>query len=436
MMNTGPIIDFIIGVIFYWYVFSGAIMQIVEYIASIGQWRSRGLYNGILHMLGNEVLADMFFQHPIILGLYGSGGAIPSRLPSYIPARQFSLVLFDILISADHEIFLIKYQLLRLKKSAELLRPSAKKEAAVLKIDKILQLCTLSDSLDFKKNESFRNLLITTVEKDLDGFVNDFPELSSDANSVHRELALMQEKIKELSGEFEGLDGKADPDLKSYISGMFVFSVLSPKLGGVFGSLLKDLPEETRNNRAVIEGRFLKDSVNWYNDAMDRLSGWYKRKSSLAALSIGILIAALFNIDSIEFARHLWRDASLQQVLRSAAIYETAGVGPVTVERLVQNGYFTIPIGWDIQKEPIINVMGCNWTSMPGFELGGYCYMMEPLQSTANGWRWLIEKVVGLLISAIAGSQGSSIWFDTLQKFVNIRLSGKKPENNYPTSVG
>jgi hypothetical protein len=101
-------------------------------------------------------------------------------------------------------------------------------------------------------------------------------------------------------------------------------------------------------------------------------------------------------------------------VLRSAATYESAGVEPVTVERLVQNGYFTIPIGWDIQKEPIINVMGCNWTSMPGFELGGYCYMMEPLQSTANGWRWLIEKVVGLLISAIAGSQGSSIWWDNL----------------------
>jgi len=54
----------------------------------------------------------------------------------------------------------------------------------------------------------------------------------------------------------------------------------------------------------------------------------------------------------------------------------------------------------------------------------------------SNGWYWFTVKLLGLLISAFAGMQGASFWFDALQKITNIRLSGKKPIDNNNLAVG
>jgi hypothetical protein len=38
--------------------------------------------------------------------------------------------------------------------------------------------------------------------------------------------------------------------------------------------------------------------------------------------------------------------------------------------------------------------------------------------------------VLGILFSAVAAAQGSPFWFDILKKVVNIRGSGKRPDEN------
>jgi hypothetical protein len=45
--------------------------------------------------------------------------------------------------------------------------------------------------------------------------------------------------------------------------------------------------------------------------------------------------------------------------------------------------------------------------------------------NTVLGW---ILKVLGLVITGLAISQGSSIWFDILGKLINLRGTGGKPE--------
>jgi hypothetical protein len=37
-------------------------------------------------------------------------------------------------------------------------------------------------------------------------------------------------------------------------------------------------------------------------------------------------------------------------------------------------------------------------------------------------------KVLGILFSALAATQGSPFWFDILKKVVNIRGAGKSPD--------
>jgi hypothetical protein len=45
----------------------------------------------------------------------------------------------------------------------------------------------------------------------------------------------------------------------------------------------------------------------------------------------------------------------------------------------------------------------------------------------ANSTDWNL-KVMGILLSAFAAAQGSPFWFDILKKIVNIRGSGKSPD--------
>lgn len=42
----------------------------------------------------------------------------------------------------------------------------------------------------------------------------------------------------------------------------------------------------------------------------------------------------------------------------------------------------------------------------------------------SDGW----ARVVGLLVTAVAVSFGAPVWFDLLNKFVNFRAAGVKPQ--------
>jgi len=53
----------------------------------------------------------------------------------------------------------------------------------------------------------------------------------------------------------------------------------------------------------------------WFNETMDRVSGWYKRTTQFWLFGIGILLAIAFNIDSIEITRKLSVDKKAAEQL-------------------------------------------------------------------------------------------------------------------------
>ena len=443
MIRTGLTIEFIIGMLFFWYLLSGVVMQVLEWIASIMQWRPKALYQGIRHMLGNDGVAEMLYQHPIIQGLYGAGEPLSRRLPSYIPAKQFSSVLINILLSADHELFLLTYHLLGIKKHLGKIKTRENRKLADEEFNRLLQMCVLSDSSDYKRNDAFRNLLTTTVEKELNDLSAKYPELRYDIQESLYNYEAMRDKIKGYIKEFRLTSIDSDEEIKPLVMGMFVLGTISPNLGGLFNSFLNGGPNTSRGGFDVMVEKLNENIERWYNDAMDRLSGWYKRRSHLVALLLGFALAIIFNIDSIEFAKTLWRDHTLQSILQFGAISEIeyqTDVGSGSIQKLIQEDYFSIPFGWNFDLTEVSQADGCNWTSYANQEIGikirSVCYRSASMTNRSNGWFWLMEKSVGFLLTALAGAQGSSFWFDALQKFANVRLSGKKPIDDNLTSVG
>jgi len=67
----------------------------------------------------------------------------------------------------------------------------------------------------------------------------------------------------------------------------------------------------------------------WYNNSMDRVSGWYKRRSQIIILVIGLFVAIAVNADSITIAKRLSTDKALRDsVVAAAEEYAKANASP------------------------------------------------------------------------------------------------------------
>ncbi|MGZ5436846.1 MAG: hypothetical protein ACXWID_02705 [Pyrinomonadaceae bacterium] len=68
---------------------------------------------------------------------------------------------------------------------------------------------------------------------------------------------------------------------------------------------------------------------NWYDGAMDRVSGWYKRRVHIIIIILGLLITIGMNVDSIAIFRALSNDKALRESLVVAAdAYAKANAQP------------------------------------------------------------------------------------------------------------
>lgn len=141
----------------------------------------------------------------------------------------------------------------------------------------------------------------------------------------------------------------------------------------------------------------------WFDNAMDRLSGEYKRFSQSMMFALALACAAWFHLDAIALSEKIYADAPLRAALvqQSVDAVQTASShsGPVTVHD-------------------------------PGAALTSRLDLFPPPMPypspIADPVKWL-RVAAGLLATALAGMLGAPFWFDLLQKLVNLRGAGPKP---------
>jgi hypothetical protein len=63
-----------------------------------------------------------------------------------------------------------------------------------------------------------------------------------------------------------------------------------------------------------------KNIEEWFNTAMDRVSGWYKRRTHLALFCIGLVIAVVLNVDSIRVVTALSTDKPKRDAVVGIAV--------------------------------------------------------------------------------------------------------------------
>jgi hypothetical protein len=130
--------------------------------------------------------------------------------------------------------------------------------------------------------------------------------------------------------------------------------------------------------------------AGWFDTAMARMSGTYKRRQLLISLLLALLLAILFNIDSIHLFRTLWQQPSLVAHLHDVAT-------PGALDPAVFDALMALPIGW---------------THFP----------------PAAGTDFMLQ-IAGWVITASTALFGAPFWFDLMQRVVRMRSTGARPED-------
>lgn len=194
--------------------------------------------------------------------------------------------------------------------------------------------------------------------------------------------------------------------------------------------------------------KFLKELELFYDDYMDRVSGWFKRKYRRIMFLLSLGIAIGLNVDSIHIAKSLWNDPQgtseqanqIEQHIKPSdgtSINVTGKQGKTITLHLISHTD-TSRISADSAKK-LMNIQVAELKNQltllneSGIPMG-WKSIEHFLDAFTLGPK-LMVRITGWLITAFAIFLGAPTWFDILGKLIDLRGVGKKPiaENDVTT---
>jgi hypothetical protein len=453
-MSIVAILEVAIGMIFTWLVMSLAGMYIQELIVSKLNWRSKMLESYISNLMADPILSRQLYDHPLIKGLHS--GFDGNNRPSYIPAAQFSMALIDIIRNSPKEAALIQKTLYDLQTDIDKLS-GGKRSQAQKQLD--LALSLTQKALANDGGTEITNPMLDDVKKQIRKLSTDFPTLQPMIEAKFLAFAGLKKQVDSVLAEFLA-NNEEKPIISSqdqFKAGLAVMSLTYPDIKQAIEALTNEIADlENKANNALLLVR--KNIEDWFNNSMDRLSGWYKRRAQSLAFIIGISLALLLNVDSIELTNQLWRDPTIRQALAAQAEtlvqnnpngLPTPNAGQLMTLN-IQINELNIPVGWIGSGLPadenssvyigdgsqrLCTLTPKTGVDLFGFHIGTQCY---PIINTPNfddmtGW-WL--KFFGLLITGMAAAQGAPFWFDILKNIINVRAAGANSDTAKTNNAG
>ncbi|MGO9951612.1 MAG: hypothetical protein ACLPN1_05300 [Dissulfurispiraceae bacterium] len=411
-MFDSSMVEVAIGVIFIYLLLSLIITAINEFIASCVNKRGNNLLDGIKNLLDDKDfkgLAQQLYTHGRVQSI--SKEAMNSNksnlLPSYMSSNIFAGTLLDILASRGVA-----------EQAADII------DQKQVKVDAArARLITANGKLAAQPNDAGFQKLVKDAQAGLDKALY---------------ILQMAQQVKQAHADADNAakDVKNPKDLK-------MIQVASAKLGnaldigrklaaelpdplGTIQKAVEALPQgyakeslltliyKTKRETVMIEHQIecLQSNIEqWFNEAMDRVSGWYKRWSQKVLLVIAIILVIVSNADTLTLAKRFACDGALRASVVTVA--EKAVLNPAG------NPSDDIKAKQDILKEADTLGLPLGWAPRendPG--------KSDQVPHCCLGW---LLKLVGLFMTICAVSLGAPFWFDTLSKFVNIRGAGTPP---------
>ncbi len=203
--------------------------------------------------------------------------------------------------------------------------------------------------------------------------------------------------------------------------------------------------------------KFADAIANWFDNAMDRLSGSYKRRAQFWTFVIGVLTAGALNIDAIYVLEQLWQRPELSAAIVSPASkdliaaatkeahrIQATAAGTSTASATSSSADASAPAATPAPSAASgadgtdVNTKSDSTRQASALSADD---LMKTLSTLPVGWGverpvdteawfWACQHVLGWIITASAAVFGAPFWFDLLQQLIQIRGTGAKPATN------
>jgi hypothetical protein len=158
-------------------------------------------------------------------------------------------------------------------------------------------------------------------------------------------------------------------------------------LEGLAEGLQRELLQKAAANAHGTLDGFRLQLERGFDDAMERASGWYKRKVQLVLILLATAIAIGGNVDSVRVATTLWQDGPVRTVVAAQATKEPDAKAAAKVAAEIEQ--LQLPVGW--------------------------------AKNAPDNWH---SPILGWLITVAALGLGAPFWFDLLSRVARLRGSG------------
>jgi hypothetical protein len=170
--------------------------------------------------------------------------------------------------------------------------------------------------------------------------------------------------------------------------------------------------------------------AHWFDGAMDRASGGYKRRTQALLFGVGLFAAVVFNVDALHVLHRLTADKAFREIVvdRAAAAKvrasASAGDEAATLRQArAELDAVALPIGWDLA--PADAGASRLWATP-------FCAGRAGAESVDASCRFGADKTgailriaLGWLVTAFAMMFGAPFCFDILDHVMNVRSTLK-----------
>ena len=228
-------------------------------------------------------------------------------------------------------------------------------------------------------------------------------------------------------------------------------------------SAVANLPDSALKRRigplvagAETESEMVTRIGEWFDQGMDRVTGWYRRRSQYMLFGIGLVLAVSLDINSIQLFENLQKNDAcrtqlLEQATQSLKANESESQQRSRLVKVTQQPDCSSLLGDKVQKwlsdagktetKTVVKSDLCGVCLGDGEARDGCANICKPKISIAYDMAKssapsdggvdvgnVAALTLGYLITAFAISLGAPFWIDGMKMLISIRGAGPKPE--------
>jgi hypothetical protein len=170
----------------------------------------------------------------------------------------------------------------------------------------------------------------------------------------------------------------------------------------------------------------------WADRSLTMLGERYKKWLQWISFGVGLIVAIIFNLDTVSLTMHLYKDKEARDAAVGLAVQLTERTHKETFDKCMALSPQERKA--DATCAPLVGlvdaVLSRNDTlgKLPiGWLPASVSAVAAPKEISSEAWLWS-TRMVGWLLTAMAVSLGAPFWFDLLSRLVNVRYGMRKPE--------